>query len=393
VLDGHLVVVEFPRTLLRLYNASAAVVWMTLLEQGASTVEKILDSVASFYQVKSEHILADVQNLLEEWCQHGWLSRSQQSYCFNHELPSQKIIQNTSAPSEEVPTQDFITRSWIIELSVAIKIELCVELCAEACVDNGQESKAVFDRLCVLLSGLPNTASSPTANLRGRIHQQGFTLFHNDQCVGYYENHALGIAQLLYQIIFLSHPQEKFLLSLHAAGLSDANRKGIIFPGISGAGKSTLSILLTDAGWKYMGDDVIGMSVSGKILALPTAASLKFLGLEEFHRYQEQFSMLPTIRYNDKTAKYLPVANEKISSDPVPLLAWVFPWYASGEQLSVETLSPASILQKLIESGVGFAENLSHEEIEHFLKYLEQVPGYCIAYSDVNQVNQWLKTL
>lgn len=385
LIDDHLVVAEFPQTTLRLYNSSAAAIWLTLLEQTKTTLYQVLNKLVLIYDINPEIIKLDVKNLLAEWCQLGWLQDAGDTYGFNQNLSAYPAQKEQVFNSIQLSNSNYHTQSWVVQLSIPLKIELHV--------DSHSSARLVFDRLSAMLEGLPTSDHEPAHILRGVIHQQRFSIFYNGHCLIDADNHVDGMGQFLYQMIALGHPQEKCLLSLHAAALSNDYQKGIIFPGLSGAGKSTLAVLLTNMGWNYMGDDIVGMGVSGNILALPTAASLKFFDIDALQQYKDQFNVLATIRYGDKVAKYLPILKESINTLPSPLSAWVFPQYSIGQRFICETLKPVGTLQQLIESGIGFTENLTYEEIELFLKYLEEVPAYRISYSDIQQVAQWLKTL
>jgi len=75
----------------------------------------------------------------------------------------------------------------------------------------------------------------------------------------------------LFTIPFIELLKRRRRYSLHAAGLC-LNGQGLLFPGTSGSGKSTLTIALLRAGFGFLGDDMLFLTLAQKglrVLAFP----------------------------------------------------------------------------------------------------------------------------
>ena len=72
-------------------------------------------------------------------------------------------------------------------------------------------------------------------------------------------------SQILFTLPLIELMRRRRLFNVHAAGLC---RKGktVLLAGRSGAGKSTLTLALTQAGWAYMGDDMLFLQPDGRTL-------------------------------------------------------------------------------------------------------------------------------
>jgi hypothetical protein len=83
-------------------------------------------------------------------------------------------------------------------------------------------------------------------------------------------NHWLA-AHLFFTIPFIELLKRRGLYSVHAAGL-DLDGRGLLLAGPSGSGKSTLAVALIDAGFEFLGDDMLFLALcSGglRVLAFP----------------------------------------------------------------------------------------------------------------------------
>lgn len=80
-------------------------------------------------------------------------------------------------------------------------------------------------------------------------------------------------SNILFTLPLIELMRRRDLFNIHAAGVSCGD-KTILLAGASGAGKSTLALALTQAGWDYLGDDMVFLRADGRsLLGFPEGIS------------------------------------------------------------------------------------------------------------------------
>lgn len=72
-------------------------------------------------------------------------------------------------------------------------------------------------------------------------------------------------SEILFTLALIEQMRRRELFNIHAAGLRRGG-KAVLLAGASGAGKSTLALALTQAGWDYLGDDMLFLRADGRTL-------------------------------------------------------------------------------------------------------------------------------
>ncbi len=387
--DGHLILVQLDSGALRLYNPSALAVWLLLAEE--LSAQSLISQLADLYHVAPETVSEGVCALLDEWRELGLVGRENDIYRLTYQ------IHDASLECEEVSSSATVDRpscnGSLIEHRITYLITLAVPVAIEIYAADDAQSNAIFQRLCTILDGFPKSKVMCSESSLAISIQGGTVAFSEDGDASRVNADPTEvIGQTLLRLLRLGYPGERIAATIHAAAaFNPATREGVIFPGISGAGKSTLAVALSERGWRYLGDDVVGLSGDGRIMPLPTAASLKPNSWGIFTRHYSALEGLPLITYSGKSAKYLPLATEQDGTSVVPLGRWVLPVFEPEGSLEVEKISPIELLQGLMEAGMGLSGQLSEGEVDGFMSRLYQIPAQRIKYSNLDEVARWLE--
>lgn len=145
---------------------------------------------------------------------------------------------------------------------------------AVICPDD--DAAVLVDRLFV---DLP-TSGDPTATITITPVEEGegaFELRAPGWTTRVYDIEA-ALATLVTIVNRLALDAEPERLHIHAAGLADPERRGVVICAASGTGKSTLATALATDGWSYLSDETVAIDDDGSVTGFPKPLVLKHGG-------------------------------------------------------------------------------------------------------------------
>jgi hypothetical protein len=173
------------------------------------------------------------------------------------------------------------------------------------------------------------------------------------------------------------------LTMLHAAGVSHEGR-AIILAAPSGGGKSTLALELAQIGYGYLGDDTIGVNLSGNaVIPFPTMVSIKKESWPLFEGAFPELSSAPVFRQGEKSMKTVrPPGVSIIMEGSMPAAGLVFVEFSQGAIPEITRLDMEESLIQLDNSGaVFYPTDLATSPLQ-LLQWLYLTPCYRMRHGD-----------
>lgn len=176
----------------------------------------------------------------------------------------------------------------------------------------------------------------------------------------------------------------------HAAGLAH-QQHGIILCGASNSGKSTLTAWLTATGFDFLADDMCAIDIDtlalhGWSCPVVLKAGSQFVWerwLDDADRQAIQF--FGGAAWVDPE---LLRPGAVIQAARTSLL--IFPRYLADHPLTVEPLSAAEVLFRLLPRVINFA-NLPQRGLAPATRLARQVSAFSMTYSDIEVATAWLR--
>jgi hypothetical protein len=195
-------------------------------------------------------------------------------------------------------------------------------------------------------------------------------------------------------------------LIFHAAGLAHEGR-GIVLCGASGSGKSTLAAWLTASGFDFLSDEVVAVTLDD-LDAGPSQVSvaardprvmqgltgpivLKRGSTFVWQHWLGEDAVQDLVYSLNDTAWVDPESLRPHSvcagADPHLL---IFPRYRAGHPFKIQRLSPAEATFRLMHHLINF-ESLPEQGFTEITRFVQRLPVYSVTYTDVAEVDAWLK--
>jgi hypothetical protein len=172
---------------------------------------------------------------------------------------------------------------------------------------------------------------------------------------------------------------------LHAAVLAK-NGRGFLFPAAAGSGKTTLTAWLLGQGYGLLSDELASIGEANTLDGFTRPLNIKPGSRALVARFDWMGAAL---------------AQSVLSSD-VTLVSWdrhtvnnlcasiiVFPTYAAGSPIEVESLSQGLCARNLMASLLN-ARNLPKHGISFAMRLAGTCPSYRVRYSSLQDVSTWL---
>jgi HprK-related kinase A len=178
----------------------------------------------------------------------------------------------------------------------------------------------------------------------------------------------------------------------HAAVLA-RNGRAIVLPGQPGAGKSTLCAALALSGWRLLSDELTILARdSGHVMGVPRPISLKEASIDVIRSLFPDAVLSEPVRDTRKGAiAYVrpPDASVQAGAERVPVGFIVFPIYRSGSGLSVEPISRAQALARVLDQtfNVGL---LGAQGFEQLARVVAGAACYTMTYDDMPRALAWI---
>lgn len=183
-------------------------------------------------------------------------------------------------------------------------------------------------------------------------------------------------------------------LVFHSAALAHDDN-GLILCGGSGSGKSSLAAWLTANGLQYLTDEVIALPTSpangGEISGLCRSIILKRGSAFIWQHRLVSKESDGFLQFDDGSAWITPtLLNASAVRAKVTPRVLIFPQYIPEAQFSVQRLTPAEALFRLLQCLVN-ARNFPDYGMSATTRLARQVTAYSLTYSDIEKATQWIQ--
>jgi hypothetical protein len=395
MLDEACVVADLATRKINILNDTGALIFLELLESARSS-DELATRLTKHSSLTYGDALHHIDLLLNDLNTQGFVTRDSSGFW---------QVQN-SAYEDVVRPED--PRSVTL-----LDLEHNLTLGWSACI--GSEDSAVrvdflynpavaLFRECARLSGmLSGMQTSEKAKIRGkiscvfntgdiRIYSSGQSWLFTDALIasGFFFNRLIKELYSEYNEYALVH-----------AGTISNGCGTILLPAVSGSGKTTLTGYLVSQGWRYGGDDVVGIGrVAGshelRVLPLTTALSVKEGSITLLGKYFPALYSAQDVEYGSKMVRYTPMSSdaflpaEQHTRRPSAL---VFPQYQANSPCQLDELSQVDGFRMLIDAGAGDGAGIGPESFGVLIDLISSVPSFTLRYSDLGQALGKLEAL
>lgn len=398
VIDDELLVIDVPHWELRILNQAAALIWLALLE-GRQDEHDLAQILVEQFGVENVRACRDARQVLAEWLAKGWLVRDNSGLFRISDGPRSsamqrgRMIQPAFVPEMESSTCVYERMADFQGSPVRFSLHAC-------------ENPLFPDlnkRAAAFLCGLPparGTASPSEVELFSLA--QGVFLRWGERLMET-QDPGWALSRMVLWGFHSGYPDRDILATVHAAAICGPQGL-LLMPGVSGCGKSTLTAYCVALGWRYCGDDIVGIArendtATGDVLTVlpfPSAISVKDGGMEVLARFYPELPSLPVVPYADKVARFLPMSPEAIPhsgyTERIPR-AFVFPQYRPDARTKLRSLSPGVTLKRLIAVGIATGETLKPDRLDALFMLIKTLPAYELAFSDIENAEKCLKDI
>jgi hypothetical protein len=370
-------------------NASASVVWLSLSERERSESELL--TLFDGMPVHGQPIRDDaVRNILREFETLGWVDKAGDGLWRMKAGSTSNLQWIESNPL----ANDFAGQLWSRQVRVsntAIHLTIAAE--------TGADEHGDFARLSGFLGGLPrDLGGRPDAALSLEIRAGGIDV-RNGPKAALFKDVQTASGVLLRLAIEYSYPDAKNHTTLHAGAVCGPEG-AILLPAVSGAGKTTLTGFLVARGWRYCGDDVVGvgrMGATGEIylLPFPTALGIKDGSVEILRPFFPSLNDVSPVAYGAKSVRFFACDSGQGAIDESwrKLRALVFPTFAADANLHLEAISETDALRFILQSGWGNGVDFDRPGFELLVEAVNTLPRYRLTYSSLEAAASALEHL
>nr|WP_319566627.1 PqqD family peptide modification chaperone [uncultured Rhodoferax sp.] len=384
LVDGYLLLAEFPQRHLRIYNPTAAALWL-LLADGSNNQAELVAAFAELFKQPKIDVEQDVLHLLATWREAGWIDFNETGQLILVSPTKVAFDSNARPNCQYLPTHDIIFDKVYSLGPSPFRVRIGKT--------SNQGNNGLAERVMALLQGFKAaTVKNPPSILDIIVSHEGIHLNDDQSPIMFWSDQTEALGRIYQAIFRMAYPDGNMLATFHAAAASQG--KSVLLSGLSGAGKSTLAAYLASRGWRYYGDDVIGLNADGTVAPLPCALSLKEGSWQVLRARHPVLDALAAIHYGGKTARYLPLPTDKLdATEHQTLAAWVFPCYQARSTTRLETMTVIESLQALINNGMALDEHIDVPGIRTLLRLLSDLPRYSLVYSSLDEASACLQKL
>lgn len=388
--DDHLVVFDCSIRSLRLYNPSATALWL-LIVGGQSSRATLINAYRHLFTLGYHQANTDVSLCLKEWAQLGWLQENCDGIVSIGPLPNSPPAANISHSCSTVP-QNTVCVEHVFKLG-AVVFSASVGLVVSDGSSPAAPGAVLASRIAAMLQGLPSADLAAAEKRYLRVLVADDVVYIDDDLKARNEvAHEDAVGQTTLTILRAAYHDENMLGTLHAAAVG--KQHAVVLSGVSGAGKSTLAAYLQRQGWRFYGDDVVGLSAAGQVLPLPASASIKQGSWPILETCCPELATLDTLTVGAKTVRYLPLPSDA-NAGPIErqVVAWIFPRFEAGAETRFRAVDKVTALRSLMDAGFYFDEHNTNAKVEQFVCLIARIPCYTLTYSSLNEAQECLQKL
>ena len=348
-------------------NASAAELWYCFQMSTDAQVERpLVQKLMVEYGLSEADANEQVTSMLTHWHQSG-------------------LLHDGSLNS---------VSDWVILppfLETPVSITFIVQM---AGLDFGMwiDDQQLTEPLRVLLSSMLRDGSPRLAHqlaLTGFASQ--WQLYVNGELSSTGQGLDNALTCVLHTLIDLACQAEDRLLVVHGAGVKLADDRGLLLIAPGGSGKTTLATALNAQGFSLLSDDVVPVTLEGKLLGLGTPICLKSGSWEVLAKLRPDIMSTSKMARFDQSVRYLPPLGQACT-EPLALGMLIFPRYQPDSLPQCNALSPEVALQHIIEAE-AVLRNLSQVKLDALATWVSSVPAYAISYPDLNSALKLVRLL
>ncbi|MEA9601207.1 PqqD family peptide modification chaperone [Polynucleobacter sp. MG-28-Ekke-A2] len=249
LIEDHLITAQFPKPELQVWNPTASALWLLLLD-GGYKLEDLASQISKLFAISSPAIEIQVNACLSDWVQRNWAQLDNEGrYSISSKISdSTSLICYVDTPEDSVVIFD--KNYFLNDHSFRLRVRA---------FDNSRHHP-FLTRLTAITQGFFESSIDHKSQLDIVIDSECIFVGENSQGYKKYQDSAEALNNCIQYFLKISAGETAHFITFHAAALGREN--GLLFSGISGAGKSTLCALLAQKGWRYYGDDLVGLSVN-----------------------------------------------------------------------------------------------------------------------------------
>lgn len=396
LVDESLLVVELNTFAFTLLNGTAAMLWLSLLDQHRG-VDNLIAMLAEAFDQPIASMGQDVAGILAEWRTLGWISMGDDArYIIESrtDLPPPAPYTIVSSDYLENAVSD-ATPEWQMDMDF-----MGTPVSVQFLCDPQHLRCDASIRSATFLAGLPACKTASENPISCFMTQKGLFLRLGDTCV-----QATDVSDALSRLVlwcfYLAYGEADFLGTFHAAAIGRA-QGAILMPGVSGVGKSTLTAYLAAKGWRYGGDDIIGLArpqgndTANLVLPFCSAISVKAGAVCLLDAFYPDLAALPQIRYDTKSARFPIVPptwqmNGEFSTRRIRAI--VFPQYGEQLQTGLTPLTTSEALLALVGVGYRTGEKMDAALLHNLFDFLEDTPKYRLEFCDLEAADEALRSV
>ena len=195
---------------------------------------------------------------------------------------------------------------------------------------------------------------------------------------------ALAIGALFVAVLERVRPGNEWFALLHGAAIA-RNGHGVGLIGTSGSGKSTLAAGLMAAGFDYLADDLVALSMPARaIVPWPLPLSLKPGAMEALTSRYPDLDRATRYRTKGVEARLLLPPATVWDAEPVRLTTLVFPRFIAGAAPETRRLTPFEALERLLGDRAWLGDPIDEHRVRAFLAWLDATPAYALSYGTLD---------
>jgi len=169
----------------------------------------------------------------------------------------------------------------------------------------------------------------------------------------------------------------------HGALLSREGR-GLILCGDPGAGKTTLTIGLTQAGFRYHGDDIVRIDETGKAMGAPFSPAVKRGSWALLGDRVPELQKLPVyLRSDGQEVRYLPVAASP--REPIAVAAVLLLARQPDAQARVEPIEPLQAITEILGAAYSARGAIDGRTLESLVAAVNKARLGRLCYSGLDE--------
>ena len=333
---------------------------------------------------------------MEKWKLDGWLSQRKDGSWSLSQMPSEDAQERGQLHScMSIPDCDGRVLLWQRRLAIDDGVVLLSVW--------GMTERALSDdieRLRGFLSGIPDALPTKDDEEISLIFGKSGVAVKTLQNTFEFRDYVEASATLNSLLIRAAARGPHTFTTLHAAAVS-REQGTILMPAVSGSGKTTLTACLVQRGWRYGGDDIVGVGRSGNagllnLQPFPTAMGIKDGSVSVLEADYPHIHSIPPINYGQKTARFLPVDSNLWTPNIGSwrnIRALVFPQYRAEAQCDLQEATQEEALRSILEAGIGTYAKAENGQFELLFELIRVTPSYRLCYSELADANRRLLAL